>query len=902
MLSFCLKKKKVFIAISLAFVYISCVLPLNLNASGAVSLSYNQLKIELKERNSSDQVVQLRNASDEMVFFSAVKSLDPLFVPAQIHLFSEETGSRWQTSRQNYSRDGYNAIESALPPFEYKWRYQSTRSMRTPVVVGRNMYIPGEDGNVYAIDSRTGVYRSTIAFAQVVYSLHLADRHLVAITNEGMMVYDRLSQRHLWKYPTANSSIYSFAAKEGRLYYATGHSLLCLNQDTGVELWQSQGAYESLCIGSDDIFALSSHEVLASFDLVTGQEKFKIKFEQDVQGTPVYLDGLVYLMLNNDEEQFNASVVCLDYSGKIRWNYPLSKDSTAPLACDKEKVYAVTVQGSVIALDRFFGTKLWEENLSSPIHISPTVTSSHVFIGLNNGRVHALNKDTGISDWDIDFKFPLYAELVIAQGLIYTVDNTGSMVAYGRYWENVVPPMSPENAKGYPGNGIVTLYWSVSRTESTLAGYHVYRKMDTEREFSFIEKLPVLNQYQDEKVKNGQRYHYIIRAYDLYGNESPNSSQVSLTPSANSPPIWIEFSPNNGVIKPNDSFDFSLRIRSLNLPPGSYQAYVYFILYSAKLTHEWLSLEINLLVQEAEGSQIEVPSISRIQSSDTRVKLEWQAVNNAQKYFIYRSAVSGDQYRLIRELPSSSLQFVDDQVANNIRYYYAMKVSNSEGMLSDFSAEVSAIPNPLPLRVSLGDHTILYEPVVSLSGSADPKAIIRIRQLEYKPSEEGDFTIQVGVPVGSSDIIIEAQDTSGKIQTRTIPVSFLPSFLQVQLQVDNPVVLVNQLQWPYLLDAAPKIRDQRTFVPLRFLSEIIGAKVTWNAQERKVTYSYRQTVVELWIDQKQIRVDGVFREIDAAPFIENGRTLVPLRFITEPMGAVIQWDAESRIILLMFQF
>jgi outer membrane protein assembly factor BamB len=874
------------------------------HALDLVSLNIHQLNLELREQEQVEQKIELSNNTNDLVYYSAVKTLELLDSPLSRFFFQDEleTGSYWQTARCNYHRDGYNAIESSQPPYEYKWKYQSQRALRSPVVSGRNIYIPGEDGTLYIVDSRTGVYRESIPFGSVIYAVHFADRHLAVISNEGLKVYDRLAERHVWKYDAPNSSAYSFVAKNGRFYYATGHSVLCLNQDTGMLIWQAQGVYTSLSLGEDLLFALSSNNVLTAMDLSNGVEKFRRKFEGEVQGVPALRDGLLYTALLSSGQEVSSEVICMDHEGVVRWSYETEKEISTSVSCDQTSVYMATVSGEIIAVDRYSGKMLWQKNLSSPIHVAPSISSSHIYIGLNNGQVHALKKDNGESEWYDNFKFPIYSELVIAQGLIYTVDNTGSLVAYGRSWEKVVPPMSPENARGFPGNSITTLYWSVSRSESDLAGYNIYRKTESERNFAFLAKIPVLNQFQDSSVRNGIRYHYVVRSYDLYGNESSNSSQISLTPSENAPPVWIDFSPNNGVLKPKDQSFLQLRVRSMSLPPGDYKAYVYFILYGPSVSEDLLKLEINLTVQQRDIDQLPSPIIKQVQASDSRIKLTWQHVQDAVKYQIFRSQVSGSQYQLIRELSASNDSYQDDAVKNGQRYFYVLKAINSKGTQSDFSSESTGIPQTLPLLVDLSDHSVLYEAVLTLSGSCDPKARIFINNYLVEGLRENRFTSLVGISVGRSDIHIKAYDTEEKVQERRIPVSYLPSMLQVQLRVDDPVVEVNRMRWPYLLDAPPIIRDQRTFVPLRFLSEIIGAEVLWDATERKVSYRYQNTHVELWIGRKQIKINGVDREIDVAPFIEKGRTLVPLRFITEPMGAKIQWDAQNRIILLYFEF
>jgi outer membrane protein assembly factor BamB len=874
-------------------------------ASDLVSLSVRQFNVELREHEQVEQKIELNNHSNDLLYFSTIKTLDAFDAPSNTYFFQEEpeTGSFWQTARCNYQRDGFNIIESSQPPFEYKWKYQSQRALRSPVVSGKYIYIPGEDGMLYVVDSRTGVYRETIPFGSVVYAVHFADRHLAVISNEGLKVYDRFTERHVWKYDAPNSSAYSFVAENGRFYYATGHSVVCLNQDTGLIMWQIPGVYTSLTLGDDIIFALSTNNVLTALNLSDGTEKFKTKLEGEVQGVPTYRDGLLYLtLLVKSNEKVSTDIVCLDRDGVIRWSYPMEKETSTSVSCDQVSAYVTTVLGDISALDRYTGKLLWHKNLSSPIHVAPTLSSSHVFVGLNNGQVHALEKNSGASVWNANFKFPIYSELVMAQGLIYTVDNTGSLVAYGRPWEKIVPPMSPENARGFPGNSIVTLYWSVSRSESDLAGYNIYRKTESERNFSFLAKIPVLNQYQDSSVRNGNRYHYIVRSYDLYGNESSNSSQISLTPSENAPPVWIDFSPNNGVVLPQNKATLQLRVRSMTLPPGSYKAYIYFILFGPSVTEDLLKLEVNLSVQQGDINHFPAPTINSVRVSDSRITLNWEPVQDAVKYQVYRSQQSGAQHQLIRELTASSDQYQDDAVKNGQLYYYVMKAINSNGTLSEFSTEISAMPQALPLQVELKDDSVLYEAVLKLQGTCDPKAKVFINTHPVDAHNQTRFTSRVGVPVGRSQIHIQAFDTDGRVQERQIYVSYLPSVLQVQLRVDDPRVEVNTLEWPYLLDVPPIIRDQRTFVPLRFLSEIIGAQVFWDPTDRKVTYKYQDIQVELWIGRKQIKINGVDREIDVAPFIENGRTLVPLRFITEPMGAKIQWDAQNRIILLYFEF
>jgi len=100
------------------------------------------------------------------------------------------------------------------------------------------------------------------------------------------------------------------------------------------------------------------------------------------------------------------------------------------------------------------------------------------------------------------------------------------------------------------------------------------------------------------------------------------------------------------------------------------------------------------------------------------------------------------------------------------------------------------------------------------------------------------------------------------------------------------------------LDAAPAIVGGRTMVPLRFVGEAFGALVSWEEKTRRVVCSLDGTRIELQIDNKTALVNGKSVALDAAPFISGGRTMVPLRFMSEQMGASVEWDPESKTALV----
>ena len=97
-----------------------------------------------------------------------------------------------------------------------------------------------------------------------------------------------------------------------------------------------------------------------------------------------------------------------------------------------------------------------------------------------------------------------------------------------------------------------------------------------------------------------------------------------------------------------------------------------------------------------------------------------------------------------------------------------------------------------------------------------------------------------------------------------------------------------------ITDVPPVIVNDRTMLPARFVAEALGATVTWNASERKVTILNGETGIELYIDSAAAYIDGRAVTLDSAPFIRDDRTYLPLRFIAEALGAKVDWYPETR--------
>lgn len=106
------------------------------------------------------------------------------------------------------------------------------------------------------------------------------------------------------------------------------------------------------------------------------------------------------------------------------------------------------------------------------------------------------------------------------------------------------------------------------------------------------------------------------------------------------------------------------------------------------------------------------------------------------------------------------------------------------------------------------------------------------------------------------------------------------------------------------VEASPKpfIKNGRTLVPVRIISEQLGAKVDWNEADRTVSIVKGDRSVLLRIDSRLTEYksnnEKIYNLSDTAPVIEEGRTFVPLRVVSNALGVGIDWIDDSRTVVV----
>ena len=163
--------------------------------------------------------------------------------------------------------------------------------------------------------------------------------------------------------------------------------------------------------------------------------------------------------------------------------------------------------------------------------------------------------------------------------------------------------------------------------------------------------------------------------------------------------------------------------------------------------------------------------------------------------------------------------------------------------------------------------------------------------LTYSTDETGNVYAAAGGITATAAVKI----TTGVVTLVTVvgPVTKV-----VVLTIGSDIVTVDDKATT--VDAAPEIVDGRTFVPIRFIAETFGSTVTWLPETKGITIVLGDTTIGLQIGNATAVINGTIIALDAAPYIKNSRTMVPLRVITESFGGNVAWDPINHIITITY--
>ncbi|SDX99744.1 copper amine oxidase N-terminal domain-containing protein [Paenibacillus sp. CF384] len=122
------------------------------------------------------------------------------------------------------------------------------------------------------------------------------------------------------------------------------------------------------------------------------------------------------------------------------------------------------------------------------------------------------------------------------------------------------------------------------------------------------------------------------------------------------------------------------------------------------------------------------------------------------------------------------------------------------------------------------------------------------------------------------------------------------SVMKIWLKIGSSSIKIDDTS--KMMDTAPFMWEGSTYVPLRFLAEGIGAKVTWDPASQTIWVNDGTNTLTFWVGKDTMEVNGMKKEIGAPVVLRDGRTQLPLRFITELLGWDVQWNKADWSIIL----
>ena len=98
-------------------------------------------------------------------------------------------------------------------------------------------------------------------------------------------------------------------------------------------------------------------------------------------------------------------------------------------------------------------------------------------------------------------------------------------------------------------------------------------------------------------------------------------------------------------------------------------------------------------------------------------------------------------------------------------------------------------------------------------------------------------------------------------------------------------------------DIAPFIDNaNRVQAPYRAIAEALGCKVGWDEKSQTVSCTKERFEVKMVIGQKQFTVNGAAKTMDTLPVIKNARTFIPVRALSEALNSDVKWDEPSQTV------
>lgn len=205
---------------------------------------------------------------------------------------------------------------------------------------------------------------------------------------------------------------------------------------------------------------------------------------------------------------------------------------------------------------------------------------------------------------------------------------------------------------------------------------------------------------------------------------------------------------------------------------------------------------------------------------------------------------------------------------------------------------------PPYLWVNLPSKYKTTEERIKISGEVEKGSSLFVDGKKIEISKEGKFLVEIPLNFGYNRIEFRAVDKAGnesvvkrvvyKVEKKTINLWIGSK----EAEVNGEIVK---------MDVSPFIKNGRTYVPVRFVTESLGAYVFWDQEDKRVTFQLYDTVIEMWVGKVRYFINNIPQTMDSPPLlVPPGRVMVPIRFVSEGLGSEVLWDGVERKVTIIY--
>jgi hypothetical protein len=216
---------------------------------------------------------------------------------------------------------------------------------------------------------------------------------------------------------------------------------------------------------------------------------------------------------------------------------------------------------------------------------------------------------------------------------------------------------------------------------------------------------------------------------------------------------------------------------------------------------------------------------------------------------------------------------------------------------STLTLAVDAEPPALSITSPAPFQSVYTTPLV-VEGTTEAGASVTVNGFAALVQADGRFSASIArLEEGSNLITVVARDAVGNTVSKALSVTYSSNRL-IRMKIGSTTAMAGSDT--LTLPVAPVIKSGTTFVPLRFVGEAFGASVQWDGTFQLIDIALGGCTIRLQINNKTAVVNRRNVALNLAPFLQAGTTMVPIRFVSEVLGARVVWDGTTKTVSIFF--